>query len=216
MGFLKHFVDIVLHLDKYLSHIIQKFGNWTYLILFVVIFSETGLVVFPFLPGDSLIFTTGVFAATGAFDKWILFAILGIASIAGDNTNYWIGNFLGPKVFHYENSRFFNREHLLKTHKFYEKYGGKTIIIAKFIPIIRTFTPFVAGIGSMTYPRFLVYDVIGGISWISIFMFGGYYFGNIPVVRRNFTLVIFLIIIISTLPGIVEYLRHRSSGKNID
>jgi len=134
MDFLKNFIGIVLHLDKYLSHIIQNFGQWTYLILFVVIFSETGLVVFPFLPGDSLLFTAGVFAATGAFDKWILFVILAVASIGGDNTNYWIGNFLGPKVFHYENSRFFNREHLLKTHRFYEKYGGKTIIMRSSYP----------------------------------------------------------------------------------
>ena len=213
MEIIKSFTNVFLHLDKYLSQIIQNFGLWTYLILFLIIFCETGLVILPFLPGDSLLFAAGAFAATGAFNPWILFGLLSVAAIAGDTVNYWIGNYLGPKVFHYENNKFFKKEHLERTHKFYEKYGGKTIIIARFIPIIRTFAPFVAGIGAMTYFRFLVYNIVGGISWIAIFLFGGYYFGNIPVVKRNFTLVILAIIILSVIPGVIEYLRHRNSEK---
>lgn len=213
MELLKNFADIFLHLDDYLSQIIRNFGLWTYLILFVMIFCETGLVVLPFLPGDSLLFAAGAFAAAGAFNKWILFASLSIAAVAGDTVNYWIGNYAGSKVFHYENSKFFKKEYLERTHKFYEKYGGKTIIIARFIPIIRTFAPFVAGIGAMTYWRFLLYNVVGGISWIAVFVFGGYYFGNIPIVKRNFTSVILAIIILSTMPGVIEYIRHRRSEK---
>ncbi|MBZ0155505.1 MAG: DedA family protein [Alphaproteobacteria bacterium] len=210
MDFILSFIDIFMHLDKHLSAIIQTYGMVTYLILFLIIFCETGFVVTPFLPGDSLLFAAGTFAALGSLDPFWLFVLLSIAAVAGDTVNYWIGNFLGPKVFQYENSRFFRKEHLERTHLFYEKYGGKTIIIARFVPIIRTFAPFVAGVGSMAYGRFLSYNVIGGIAWIAICVFAGYFFGTIPVVRNNFTLVIIAIILISLLPGIVEILRHRS------
>src|SRR3990172_2959201 len=182
---------------------------WTYMILFLIIFCETGLVVTPILPGDSLLFAAGAFSAIGALEVGWLFGLLSVAGVAGDTVNYWIGHFVGPKVFHKEHVRFLNREYLDRTHKFYEKHGGKTIIIARFMPIIRTFAPFVAGIGSMTYGRFILYNVTGGIVWIAVFIFGGYYFGNIPMVKQNFTLVIMGIIFISILPGIIEFIRHR-------
>ncbi len=213
MELIAHFIDFFLHLDKHLSLIIQSYGVWTYLILFLIIFCETGLVVTPLLPGDSLLFAAGAFAAVGSLDRWWLLLLLSAASIAGDNINYAIGHFVGPKVFYKENVRLFNKKHLIRTHQFYEKYGGKAIIIAKYVPIVRTFAPFVAGIGSMTYFRFLAYNVIGGISWITIFVTGGYYFGNIPAVRRNFTLVIFAIIFISILPGVIGFLRERALAR---
>ncbi|HPN86309.1 MAG TPA: DedA family protein, partial [Smithella sp.] len=210
-------IDFFLHLDKYLPLIIQSFGIWAYVIMFLVIFCETGLVVTPILPGDSLLFALGAFAAQGALNIEILLISLCIAAVAGDTVNYSIGKFLGPKVFHYPDSRFFKREYLVRTHQFYEKHGGKTIIIARFIPIIRTFAPFVAGIGTMTYARFISYNVIGGISWICLFLLAGYYFGGIPAVKRNFTLVIIAIIIISVMPGVIEYVRQKyfvSRAKN--
>jgi membrane-associated protein len=185
-----------------------------YAILFLIVFCETGLVVTPFLPGDSLLFAVGTLAALQALDLWAASALLMIAAIAGDTVNYWIGHAAGPKVFAYEGSRFFNKEHLQRTHRFYEKYGGKTIIIARFVPIVRTFAPFVAGVGSMTYPRFIAYNVAGGIAWVVLFVLAGYYFGNIPMVRRNFTMVVFAIIFISILPGIIEYVRHRMRRRN--
>jgi len=209
METIKQFVSFFLHIDKYLGLIIQNYGLWTYGILFSIIFCETGFVVTPFLPGDSLLFVAGTFSATGALDLRILFFLLILAAVAGDNLNYWIGRYTGPKVFKYENSKFFKKEHLDKTHKFYEKYGTKAIIIARFIPIIRTFTPFIAGIGSMTYIKFLIYDIFGGVLWISFFVFGGYYFGNIPVVKRNFIFVILAIILISMMPAVFELLKHR-------
>jgi membrane-associated protein len=209
MEILKTLIDIFLHIDKHLSELIQNYGLWTYLIMFIIIFLETGLVVTPFLPGDSLLFAAGTFAALGALDMMWLFVILSIAAIAGDTVNYWIGAYVGPKVFHKEKVRFLNREYLDRTHQFYEKYGGKTIIIARFVPIIRTFAPFVAGIGSMTYWRFISYNVIGGVAWILICTLAGYLFGNLPIVRENFSLVILAIIIISILPGVIEYMRHR-------
>jgi len=209
MEFLRQFIDFFLHLDKHLNVLIEHFGIWTYLILFLIIFCETGLVVTPILPGDSLLFAVGTFAAMGSLNVvWVLI-LLTIAAIAGDTVNYWIGSLLGPKIFHKEKVRFLKKEHLNRTHQFYEKYGGKTIVIARFIPIIRTFAPFVAGVGKMTYWRFLLYNVTGGIAWILLFVLGGYFFGNLPIVKRNFTLVIFAIIIISILPAIVEFLRHR-------
>jgi membrane-associated protein len=209
MELLKTLIDIFLHIDRHLSEIIQHYGLWTYLIMFTIIFLETGLVVTPFLPGDSLLFAAGTFAALGALDMMWLFVLLSIAAISGDTVNYWIGAYVGPKVFHKEKVRFLNKEYLDRTHQFYEKYGGKTIIIARFIPIIRTFAPFVAGIGSMTYWRFISYNVIGGVAWIVICTLAGYFFGNLPIVKENFSLVILAIIIISILPGIVEYMRHR-------
>ena len=205
-------LDILLHLDKYLDIMIQTMGIWSYVIIFLIIFCETGLVVTPILPGDSLLFAIGTFAALGSFDITMVLILLTIAAIAGDTVNYWIGNYLGPKVFHYEDSRFFKKKHLERTHQFYEKHGGKTIIIARFIPIIRTFAPFVAGIGSMTYRKFLSYNVVGGILWIFSLTLAGYFFGNIPVVRNNFSLVIMAIVVISVMPGIIEYLRQRSKA----
>lgn len=209
MELLKTLIDIFLHIDKHLSEIIQNYGLWTYLIMFTIIFLETGLVVTPFLPGDSLLFAAGTFAALGALDLMWLCVLLSVAAIAGDTVNYWIGAYVGPKVFHKDKVRFLNKEHLDRTHQFYEKYGGKTIIIARFVPIIRTFAPFVAGIGSMTYWRFFSYNVIGGIAWIVLCSLAGYFFGNLPIVKENFSLVILAIIIISILPGVIEYMRHR-------
>lgn len=209
MDLIKTFFDIFMHLDKHLGAVIQAYGIWTYLILFLIIFCETGLVITPILPGDSLLFVAGAFAARGDFDVMWLFILLTIAAIAGDTLNYWIGSYMGPKIFHKEKVRFLNREYLDRTHQFYERHGGKTIIIARFMPIIRTFAPFVAGIGKMTYGHFISYNVIGGIVWIAAFVFGGYFFGNIPMVKRNFTLVILVIIFLSILPGLLSFLRHR-------
>ena len=209
MDMLLNFIDIFIHLDQHLSLLIQSFGGWAYLIVFLVIFCETGLVVTPILPGDSLLFGLGAIAAMGALKVEWLFVMLSIAAIAGDTVNYMIGHYVGPRVFARESSRFLKKEYLERTHRFYEKYGGKTIVIARFVPIIRTFAPFVAGIGSMTYSRFIVYNIVGGISWIALFIFGGYYFGNLSIVKRNFTLVIFAIIFISILPGVIEYVRQR-------
>lgn len=209
MELIKHFIDIIIHLDKYLVDLVTQYGVWTYAILFLIIFCETGLVVTPFLPGDSLLFAIGALSAKGGLNIYTIFILLSIAAILGDTVNYWIGHMVGPKVFVKTNSRWLNRKHLERTHEFYERYGGKTIIIARFVPIIRTFAPFVAGIGAMTYSKFLLYNVVGGLVWIGGFLGAGYLFGNIPVIKRNFTLVIFAIIVISILPGVIEYLRAR-------
>ncbi len=212
MELIHWFVDFFLHLDRHLAEVIQQYGTWTYALLFLIVFLETGLVVTPFLPGDSLLFAGGAFAALGALEVWPLFFLLTVAAILGDTVNYAIGHYLGPKVFHYPKSRFFNPEHLRKTHAFYEKYGGKTIIIARFVPIVRTFAPFVAGIGAMSYKRFLAYNVVGGALWVFVCLFAGYLFGNMPFVKKNFSLVILAIVILSILPAVVEYLRHRSQA----
>jgi len=213
MDLVHWFVDFFLHLDRHLAEVIQAYGTWTYALLFTIVFLETGLVVTPILPGDSLLFAAGSFAALGALDVSLLFVLLSGAAILGDTVNYAIGHYLGPKVFHYERSRFFNPDHLRKTHRFYEKYGGKTIIIARFVPIVRTFAPFVAGIGSMTYWRFLAYNVVGGLLWVAVCLFAGYFFGNLPIVKNNFSLVIIAIVILSVMPAVVEYLRHRREAK---
>lgn len=210
MELIHQFIDLVMHLDKHLGDVIQHYGNITYFILFLIIFCETGLVVTPFLPGDSLLFATGALAAsTGALNVMLVFLILSAAAILGDTVNYWLGHFIGPKVFHYESTRFFKKEHLERTHKFYEKYGAKTIILARFIPVIRTFAPFVAGIGAMTYGKFILYNVAGGVLWISLFTFSGYKFGNLPAVKENFTFVLLLIIFLSVIPALVEIWKHR-------
>jgi membrane-associated protein len=209
MELVKDFIELFLHLDKHLNVIIQNYGVWTYLLLFLVIFCETGLVVTPLLPGDSLLFAAGTFAALGSLKVELLYVLLAVAAIAGDTVNYWIGHYVGPKVFYKEDVRFLNKKYLDRTHEFYEKHGGKTIILARFIPIIRTFAPFVAGIGRMTYGHFISYNVIGGLVWIAIFLFGGYFFGNIPVVKNNFTLVVLAIIFISVMPIVIEFLNHR-------
>lgn len=209
MELLTYFLDLFLHLDTHLQAVIQDYGMWTYLILFLIIFCETGLVVTPILPGDSLLFAAGTFAALGSLNLSWLLVLLSVAAIVGDAVNYTIGHFMGPKVFTQEHGRFLKKEYLDRTHQFYERYGGKTIIIARFVPIVRTFAPFVAGVGSMTYWKFASYNVIGGIAWVAICLMAGYAFGNIPVVKQNFTLVILAIIFISILPGLIEYLRQR-------
>jgi len=202
-------IDFVLHIDKHLGELIIQYGLWSYLILFVIVFAETGFVFTPFLPGDSLLFAAGTFAAIGAFNIGILVLILCLAAITGDTVNYWIGNYIGPKIFERKKIRFLKKEHLQRTHEFYERHGGKTIIIARFIPIIRTFAPFVAGIGSMTYLKFITYNVVGGIAWVLLFVFAGFYFGNLPFVKNNFSFVIIAIIIISVLPGVYEFVRQK-------
>jgi membrane-associated protein len=211
MELIRYLIDVVLHLDKHLDIVIQNFGAWTYGVFFCIIFLETGLVVTPFLPGDSLLFAVGALAALGSLDIKALLILLAVAAIAGDTVNYWIGHAAGPKVFSRENSLLLNKEHLHRTHRFYEKYGGKTIVLARFVPIIRTFAPFVAGIGCMNYSRFIAYNVFGGVGWVSLFLLGGYFFGNIPIVKNNFSLVIFAIIFISVLPIAVEFVRSRKS-----
>jgi len=207
------FFDMLLHLDKYIDLLIRDYGMWTYLIFFIIVFCETGLVVTPFLPGDSLLFVAGTFAALGSLNLMWLLVILSAAAILGDTINYWIGNYIGPKVFQMQNSRVFRKEYLDRTHQFYEKYGPITIVIGRFIPIIRTFAPFLAGVGSMTYGKFLIYNVVGGILWIASFTLGGYFFGNLPFVKKNFTLVIVAIIVISVMPTVIEYLRQRRQAK---
>ncbi|MGI5901176.1 MAG: DedA family protein [Desulfitobacteriia bacterium] len=202
-------IDFILHVDKYIAFFFANYGTWTYLLLFLVIFCETGFVVTPFLPGDSLIFVAGALGAAGSLDVRLAGILLFIAALTGNISNYHIGRFIGHKAFNIKNSRFFKREYLLKTQAFYERHGGKTIVISRFMPIIRTFAPFVAGIGRMNFIKFMFFNFAGGFLWIATFLIGGYYFGNIPTVQKNFTLVIFAIIFISFLPSIIVYLRSR-------
>jgi len=209
MSLIQTLIEYILHLDKFLGQIIQQYGTWTYLLLFLVIFMETGFVVTPFLPGDSLIFAAGTFAGMGYLNIAILFIVLCAAAILGDTVNYWIGHYIGPRAFS-GNIRFLKKEYLDRTHAFYEKHGGKTIIIARFIPIIRTFAPFVAGVGAMTYGKFITYNVVGGVLWVALFTFLGYFFGSLPFVRDNFTFVILAIVFISILPAVFEFLRERT------
>jgi membrane-associated protein len=209
MSVIKFLIDFLLHMDRYLGQIVTDTGLWTYVILFVVIFIETGLVVTPFLPGDSILFAAGaLIAATGVLDIKLLYILMVLAAVLGDTANYWIGHFIGPRVFH-EKSRFLKKEYLDRTHAFYEKHGGKTILLARFIPIIRTFAPFVAGVGEMTYWHFLSFNVIGGILWPALFLFGGYFFGNIAFIKNHFSLVVIAIVLISLMPAVVEVLRAR-------
>jgi len=209
-GLISWFVDFILHMDKHLDLIVRSMGVWSYAMLFLVIFVETGLVIFPFLPGDSLLFAAGSLAALGSLNVWALFALLALAAIVGDTVNYWIGHYFGPRVFS-TNSRFLKREYLDRTHAFYEKHGGKTIFLARFIPIIRTFAPFVAGVGRMSYGYFITYNVVGGLVWTALFTFGGYFFGNLPFVKNNFSLVIMAIVVISVLPAVWEVLRSNKA-----
>lgn len=213
MEFLAGIIDIFLHLDRHLHEIISTYGTWTYVILFLIIFAETGLVVTPFLPGDSLLFAAGAIAARGSLDAWLLSVILITAAILGDSVNYAIGNYIGPRAFQNPNSRIFKKQYLDRTHAFYERYGGRTIIIARFVPIVRTFAPFVAGVGSMTYPRFMNFNVVGAFLWVLGFVWTGYWFGNIPFVQKNFSLVILAIIVISVVPMVIEWHRHRVEKK---
>jgi membrane-associated protein len=209
MGFFPDLLEIILHLDRHLLDLCTQYGAWVYAILFVIVFCETGLVVTPFLPGDSLLFAVGSLAAINALDLMTSIVLLIAAAILGDTVNYWIGDYVGPKVFHQENSRFLNKEYLVRTHRFYEKHGGKTIIIARFLPIIRTFAPFVAGIGSMTYKRFLMFNVVGGALWVLLFVPAGYFFGSVPFVKNNFSLVILALVLIPGIPSVVEVVRMQ-------
>lgn len=204
-----NFISFIMHIDKYLAVIVQNYGIWVYLILFVFVFCETGLVVVPFLPGDSLIFAAGALAAKGIMDIKLVYVIFACAAILGDTVNFEIGRFIGPKIFGQEKISFLKKEYLDKTKNFYDRHGGKTIIIARFIPIVRTFAPFVAGIGEMKYFKFISYNFIGGLLWVSLFVFAGFYFGNMPAVKNNFTIVIFAIIFISILPGIIGLLKSK-------
>jgi len=211
VDYVTQLVDLVLHVDHHLDQVIQAYGTWTYALLFVIVFCETGLVVTPFLPGDSLLFAVGAFTARGSLDLATSLVLLAAAGILGDSANYWIGARVGPAVFHRKDSRLFNPAHLERTHRFYEKYGAKTIVLARFVPIVRTFAPFVAGIGRMSYAKFLAYNVLGGVVWVGVLVLAGHFFGNIPVVRKNFSLVILAIITLSILPIVVETIRHRRS-----
>jgi len=210
MGFLGNIIDFILHIDVHISELIRDFGLWTYAILFLVITGETGLVIAPLLPGDSLLFAAGTFARVGDLDVWVLFFSLSAAAVIGDALNYAVGRYLGPKLFRKEQgSRFLKKEYLDRTHEFFEKYGPATIIIARFLPIVRTFAPFVAGLGRMGYPRFFTYNVVGGIAWVGLFTFTGYYFANIPFVKEHFPLVIVAIVLISVVPTVAELVRRR-------
>lgn len=210
MEFLKSAIDLFLHLDEYLQTIITTYGVWTYGILFVVIFIETGLVVMPFLPGDSLLFAAGTFAALGSFNVWGLVGLLAVAAVLGDAVNYSIGHYLGDRAY---NIKWIKKEYLEQTHAFFEKHGGKAIFLARFVPIVRTFAPFVAGIGKMSYSYFATYNIVGGISWVTIFTLLGFFFGNIPFVKKNFELVIIAIILISVVPMIYEWWKARRAAK---
>jgi membrane-associated protein len=212
MDLIRQFIDFFLHLDVHLGEIIRNYGTWTYGILFLIIFVETGLVVMPLLPGDSLLFAAGTFAALGDLDPWLLCGLLITAAILGDTVNYWIGKAIGPRAFS-GNVRFLKQEYLLKTQHFYEKHGGKTIILARFVPIVRTFAPFVAGVGTMHYPRFLAYNVVGAVVWVTMFVWLGYLFGNIPAVKERFSLVILGIILVSVLPIAVEMFKGWKAGR---
>jgi membrane-associated protein len=216
LDFIKYLINLFLHLDKYLSMIIQSYGSWTYSLLFLVIFMETGFVVTPFLPGDSLLFAAGTFAspALGSpLNIWVIWALLCVAAVAGDTANYWIGHFIGPRAFSGE-IRFLKKQYLDRTHAFYERHGGKTIVIARFVPIIRTFAPFVAGVGEMSYARFISYNMIGGIAWVSLFTWGGYFFGTLPFVQNNFSFVVLAIIFLSVLPAVIEVIKERTRSMN--
>ncbi|HUH13761.1 MAG TPA: DedA family protein [Longimicrobiales bacterium] len=208
MDLLRSIVDLFLHLDQHLSRVIAAYGAWTHIILFLIVFAETGLVITPFLPGDSLLFAAGTFAALGALDVRLIIVLLIVAAIIGDTVNYWVGAWIGPRAFS-GRIRWLRQDYLERTHAFYEKHGGKTIILARFVPIIRTFAPFVAGVGAMSYGKFILYNVVGAVLWVGIFVLGGYYFGNIPTVRENFTLVILAIILLSVMPIVFEAVKAR-------
>lgn len=212
MEFVLAIIDFFIHLDVHLQDILTRYHNWTYLLLFLTIFCETGLVVTPFLPGDSLIFAVGAFAASGWMDIRILFPLLIAASTGGNTLNYQIGAWFGPTVFE-KDYRFLKRKYLQKTHDFFEKYGAKTIIFARFLPIVRTFAPFLAGVGKMTYGKFTTYNLVGSVAWVSLFLLSGYYFGNIPAIKHNFSLVILAIIVLSVVPSVVEVIRHRGKSQ---
>ncbi len=209
MEILTTFLDIVLHLDAHLLALVQEYGVWVYAILFVIIFAETGLVVAPFLPGDSLLFVTGALCGMGSLELHILMPLLIVAAFSGDNTNYWVGRLLGLRLLNHANQKLIKHEHLEKTHLFFDKHGGKTIIFARFLPVIRTFAPFVAGIGTMNYRSFVMFSAIGSVAWIGSLTIAGYFFGNIPIIKNNLTLMILVIIVVSFIPAILEFIKHR-------
>lgn len=211
MELLSGFLDIILHLDAHLLALVQEYGVWVYAILFVIIFAETGLVVAPFLPGDSLLFVTGALCGMGSLELQILMPLLIVAAFSGDNTNYWVGRLLGLRLLNHANQKLIKHEHLEKTHLFFDKHGGKTIIFARFLPIIRTFAPFVAGIGTMNYRSFVMFSAIGSVAWIGSLTIAGYFFGNIPIIKNNLTLMILGIIVVSFIPAILEFIKHRRS-----
>ncbi|MEQ1570367.1 MAG: DedA family protein [Myxococcota bacterium] len=210
MDTVRFLFDFILHVDQHIDHLLQQYGTWTYAILCLVVFCETGLVVTPLLPGDSLLFAAGMFAGRGALNPHLLFALIATAAIAGDNTNYWFGRYLGPKVMRNDNSRIFKKKYLDQTHAYFEKYGAFTIVVARFVPIVRTFAPFVAGVGAMSYPKYLAFSVFGGTLWVAVCVYSGYFLGNIPVIRDNFELAVLAIIGVSLIPMVVEWFRHRS------
>jgi membrane-associated protein len=203
------FWDLVVHLDRHLASFVAQYGTWVYALIFAIVFCETGLVVTPFLPGDTLLFVVGALAAAGGMDLSAVITVLVCAALCGDNVNYWIGRWAGPRVFHYRESRWLNPRHLERTHAFYERHGGKTIVIARFVPIVRTYVPFVAGVGTMPYLRFLVFSVLGALLWVVSLSLTGYFFGNLPQVKANLSLVIVVIVLLSISPGLVAWLRHR-------
>jgi membrane-associated protein len=213
MDLLAQFVDLVVHLDRHLLVLTQQYGVWVYAILFAIVFAETGFVVTPFLPGDTLLFVAGALAAAGNMDAGTLGATLVAAALCGDNVNYWLGRFLGPRLFHYEGSRLLKRENLDRTHAFLDKYGLKAIILARFVPVVRTFMPFVCGLGRLEYPRFLAYSLAGALLWVSLLLTAGYFFGNLQMVKDNLTVVVLLIVFLSVLPMLIEYLRHRRDAE---
>jgi membrane-associated protein len=213
MEIITNLLDYVLHLDKHLGYLIENYGLWCYLIFFLVVFCETGLVVTPFLPGDSLLFAIGALTAAGSLNVVSIFILLSIAAIAGDSVNYAIGKYFGHIILRHQGKWFLKKEHIERTHSFYERYGAKTIVIARFVPIVRTFAPFIAGVGEMTYLKFFSYNVFGGLLWVTLFIFGGYFFGNMPIVKHNFSLVIFAIIILSIMPAVIEIIREKRRTK---
>lgn len=213
MEYLVQFVDIVLHLDTHLALLIRDYGVWIYAILFVVIFAETGLVVFPFLPGDSLLFVAGAVAAVGGMDAGTLILVLVIAAVLGNSVNYAVGRYLGPRVFQWPDSRFFNRAALDKTHAFYERHGGKTLVLSRFLPLFRTFAPFVAGIGAMGWARFTAFNLLGAVLWVVSLVLAGYWLGNVPLIRNNLTATVLVIVVLSLLPALIGWLRHRAAAR---
>ncbi|MEJ2510978.1 MAG: DedA family protein [Anaerolineales bacterium] len=214
MDMILQLIDFIIHIDVHLAQIIADYNTWTYAILFGIVFAETGFVITPFLPGDSLIFAAATFAARGALNPWLIFLTITVAGIIGDGINYSVGHYIGPRVFN-EDVRFLKREYLDKAHDFFEKHGGKAVILARFMPIVRTFVPFVAGAGSMSYPKFALYNVIGAVSWVGLFTTLGYFFGNIPAVKENFSFVIIVIIILSFMPPVIEAIKERNKAKQL-
>ena len=212
MEVITNLIELFLHIDEYLAEIIAQYGVWTYALLFLVIFMETGFVVTPFLPGDSLLFAAGSFAALGVLSPWWLVLLMGLAAIIGDTVNYWIGHYIGPKAFS-GNVRFLKKEYIDRTHEFYEKHGGKTIILARFVPIVRTFAPFVAGVGAMTYSKFILFNIVGGLLWVNIFVWLGYFFGNLPFIKKHFEFAILAIIFISVLPMVYEFVKSKLEAR---